>query len=368
MLRVGFVVNPVAGMGGAVGLKGTDGDAVLQEAISRGARMQALDRAVQALRGVTAAAASDILFLTCKGQMGEKAFAVLAMPCDVVCGCGDITSASDTRAAVREFVSRQVDIVVFVGGDGTARDVLAEAGSETPIIGIPSGVKMHSAVFANTPGEFADLLTEFGRSRALREAEVLDVDEASFREGQVRAQLFGIALTPDSPGHVQAGKQSYASGTASEEADEIGQYLADSMEPGVLYIIGPGGTTARIAEAIGQPKTLLGVDVYKDRVRVLADASESDLLDMLAEDRKSSIVVSPIGAQGFFLGRGNQQISPSVLRIVGRDRVLVVSTPTKLRGTPVLRVDTGDPSLDVEFRGSMKVITGYKRRRMVEVA
>lgn len=368
MLRVGFVINPVAGMGGTVGLKGTDGTVVLEEAVRRGARMQAGEKAAQALRGISASVASETLFLTCKGRMGEDAFAALGMACDVVCACGEDTSASDTRAAVREFLSRQADMVAFVGGDGTARDVLAEAGSEVPIIGIPSGVKMHSAVFANTPGEFAEILEEFGRSRAVKEAEVLDVDEDSFRKNEVRARLFGVALTPDCSGHVQAGKQSYASGGASDEADEIGHYLTESMEPGDTYVIGPGSTTARIAKAMGQPKTLLGVDAYRGRVLVLADASESDLIRLLGESQGGWVVVSPIGAQGFFLGRGNQQISPSVLRIVGRDHVLVVSTPTKLQGTPVLRVDTGDPALDAEFRGGIKVITGYKRRRMVKVA
>lgn len=368
MLRVGFVVNPVAGMGGPVGLKGTDGADVLEEAIRRGARMQALDRAVSALRGVPREAAADMLFLTCVGRMGEDAFATLSMACDVVCGHRGDTAASDTRAAVREFKSRQVDIIVFVGGDGTARDVLSEAGTDVPIVGVPSGVKMHSAVFVNTPEEFPGLLVEFGRSRAVKQAEVLDIDEDLFREGEVRARLFGVAITPDDSGHMQSGKQSYASGTASDEANEIGQYMAECMETGAAYVLGPGSTTAEIAKALGQPKTLLGVDVYLDRARVLADASESDLLGFLNGRSDSWIVVSPIGSQGFFFGRGNQQISPAVLRMVGHDRVIVVATPTKLKGTPTLKVDTGNTSLDEGFRGSVKVVTGYRRRRMVRVA
>ncbi len=279
MLRVGFVVNPVAGMGGAVGLKGTDGEDILREAKRRGARAQASERADAALRSISLTKA-DLLFLTCKGEMGEDSIAALGIPCDVVCGHGEVTTPQDTREAARAFVSREVDIIVFVGGDGTARDILSEAGTDVPIVGVPSGVKMHSAVFVNTPSEFGGLLRAFQRSKAVKEAEVLDIDEGSFREGVVRAKLFGIALTPDSSEHIQAG----------------------------------------------------------------------------------------IGAQGFFFGRGNQQISAKVIRAAGADNVVVVSTPSKLCGTPVLRIDTGDRALDEEFRGNLKVVTGYKRKRLVKVA
>jgi predicted polyphosphate/ATP-dependent NAD kinase len=366
MLKVGFVVNPVAGMGGAVGLKGTDGEEVLREAVRRGARRPAADRAAEAVR--SAGKVGGLRFLTCSGEMGEDAFMAEGVPCEVVCRHADVTSARDTRGAVRAFMAKGADLVVFVGGDGTARDVVAEARDAVPILGVPSGVKMHSAVFLNTPSELGDLLSSFSLTRAVREAEVLDVDEESFRDGAVRAKVFGVALTPDSSEHVQSGKQSYASGTAEDEADEIGQYMADSMEPGVTYIIGPGSTTARIARAMGQLKSLLGVDVYRDRARVLADASEADLLKELETRKDARIVVSPIGAQGFFFGRGNQQISPEVVRRVGVCNIVVVSTPSKLRGTPVLRVDTGDPALDADLRGNLKVVTGYKRKRLLKVA
>lgn len=326
MLRIGFVVNPVAGMGGAVGLKGTDGEETLREAVRRGARPLARERAETALRSVSGAGI-DVMFLTCKGGMGEDSLTVLGVPCDVVSGHGDTTSAEDTRAAVRDFVSRGVDLVVFVGGDGTARDVLQEAGTSVPIVGVPSGVKMHSAVFVNTPEELGELLSAFERSRAVKEAEALDVDEDSFRGGTVMSRLYGVALTPDCSEHVQAGKQSYSSGSASDEAGEIGQYISDSMEPGVTYVIGPGGTTAKVAESMGQPKTLLGVDIYRDRVVVREDASEAQILEDLTAHGDARIVVSPIGAQGFFFGRGNQQISPEVIRAAGVRNVVVVATP-----------------------------------------
>lgn len=367
MLKVGFVVNPVAGMGGAVGLKGTDGEDVLQEALRRGARRISVDRAAEALRSV-AGTGAEVIFLTCGGGMGEDAFEASGVPCEVVCGHAEATSAADTREAVRAFVAGGADLIVFVGGDGTARDVLTEDGERVPILGVPSGVKMHSAVFLTRPSELGQLLTSFSESRAVKEAEVMDIDEDSFRAGSVRAKLFGVALTPDDSQHVQSGKQSYASGTADDEAEEIGQYISDTMEPGVTYILGPGSTTAKIAKAMGQPKSLLGVDVYRDRERVRADVTEADLLNELSAHAEVKIIVSPIGAQGFFLGRGNQQISPEVVRRAGKDNMVVVSTPSKLRGTPVLRVDTGDPALDAELRGSVKVVTGYRRKRLLKVA
>lgn len=367
MLTVGFVVNPVAGMGGPVGLKGTDGEEVLGEALRRGARRMSAERAAEALRSVPGKV-SEVRFLTCGGEMGEDAFKAAGVGYEVVCGHTEVTSARDTREAVRTFVSKGADLVVFVGGDGTARDVLAEAGADTPLLGVPSGVKMHSAVFLNTPSELGELLGTFSRSKAVREAEVMDVDEDSFRGGEVRTKLFGVALTPDVAEHVQSGKESYSSGTADDEADEIGQYIADCMEPGVTYIVGPGSTTARIARSMGQLKSLLGVDVYRDRGRVRADATEADLLRELEEHGDARIVVSPIGAQGFFLGRGNQQMSPRVVRKVGSANIVVVASPSKLRGTPVLRVDTGDPALDAELRGTVKVVTGYRRKRLLKVA
>jgi len=364
MLRVGFVVNPVAGMGGAVGLKGTDGEGVLKEAVSRGAKRQAHGRALSALSSVHI----PVTFLTCSGEMGEEVFREASLGCEVVCHSQGTTSAHDTRAGVREFLKGGVDLVVFVGGDGTARDVLSEAADRVPIVGVPSGVKMHSAVFVNTPRDLGDILRAFERSKNLKEAEVLDIDEDSFREGVVSARLYGVALTPDASEHMQAGKQSYSSGTASEEADEIGLYISETMQPGVTYVVGPGSTTARVAKALGQPKTLLGVDVYRDRVRVLEDATETDLVRELKEHGDARIIVSPIGAQGFFFGRGNQQISPKVVRAVARGNIIVMATPSKLASTPVLRVDTGDQGLDGELRGDMRVVTGYKRRRLVKVA
>ena len=364
-MKIGFVVNPIAGMGGSVALKGTDGEAILAEAESRGAARTSPLRAARAMSGLVSR--SDIEVLTCSGDMGVDELEDAGLPSSVIYQASAPTRGEDTTKAARAFVNAGAAILVFAGGDGTARDVLAAIDQRVPMIGIPAGVKMHSAVFVNAPEDLPLLLSEFMRSGATKDAEVMDIDEEGFRAGVLRARLFGYAKVPDDSVHLQAGKEEYHSGGADEEAVEIGQYVADEMEDGVAYILGPGTTTARVADAMGQEKTLLGVDVYIDKKRVLRDATEEDLMDFLRTGKSARIVVTPIGAQGFFLGRGNQQLSARVIRAVGARNVLVLAGPTKLKGTPVLHADTGDPELDVSFKGRIKVISGYKRRRLVSV-
>jgi predicted polyphosphate/ATP-dependent NAD kinase len=257
--------------------------------------------------------------------------------------------------------------VLFAGGDGTARDVLEVVGTGIPIVGIPAGVKMHSAVFATTPDSLGDLVESFARTGLTKDAEVMDVDEESFRKGVLRAMLYGYARVPDDAVNLQSGKAVYHSGSADEEASEIGQYMAETMAPGTAYVLGPGSTTAAITKHLGLEKTLMGVDVVRDRRVALKDAAESQLLDLLGRGARTIVVVTPIGSQGFIFGRGNQQISSKVLRMAGPAKVCVIATPTKLRHTPVLRVDTGDSDLDASFRGRIKVVTGYKRRKLVRI-
>jgi len=362
----GFVVNPIAGMGGAVGLKGTDGQEVLANAVAKGATRSAPDRAIAALRGMASRRLS-LEFVTCAGEMGKDELDAAGVDSLVVHSPSGRTTRQDTVDGVRAFVDRGAELVIFVGGDGTARDVLEAVDQRVPIVGVPAGVKMHSAVFVNTPEELADVAQSFLRSRRTRDAEVMDVDETAFRAGVASAKLFGFARVPDDPAGMQSSKTAYHSGTADDEAAEIGQYVFDSMRDGVTYVIGPGSTTAAIAKAAGTEKTLLGVDVFRDRKLVWKDADEATLLELLSGANEAEIIVTPIGSQGFFLGRGNQQISARVLEAVGLDRITVVATPTKLKGTPVLRIDTGDNSLDGRLRGRRRVVTGYKRKRLVTV-
>lgn len=358
-------MNPIAGMGGSVGLKGTDGDA-LREAVEKGASRVSPERATRALARLGSKRERPE-FITCSGDMGKSELDSAGIDSEVVLETGNVTTSKDTMRAVREFLSRGVDLILFAGGDGTARDILEVVGQKVPIVGIPTGVKMQSAVFAFTPDDIADLVMTYEDRRSAKDADVMDVDEESLRAGRLRARLFGVARVPDDAAHLQSSKAVYHSGSAEDEMVELGQYIADTMEKGVAYILGPGSTTEAVAKHLGLTKTLLGVDVILDLKVIARDASERDLLELLAAHKAAKILVSPIGSQGFFFGRGNQQLSPRVIRAVGKDNVIVISTPSKLRGTPVLRSDLGDSELDSEFKGKIKVVTGYKRRKLVTV-
>ncbi|MGA0121568.1 MAG: ATP-NAD kinase family protein, partial [Gaiellales bacterium] len=143
---IGLVVNPVAGLGGAVGLKGTDG--LVEEALARGAVPRASDRAAAAI----AALPADVPVATAAGAMGEDALQRAGRtPALLVPGGALTTTADDTRQAVRALADAGVELLLFAGGDGTARDVCAAVGDATPALGIPAGVKIQSAAFAESP-------------------------------------------------------------------------------------------------------------------------------------------------------------------------------------------------------------------------
>ncbi|MDK2990350.1 MAG: hypothetical protein PWR16_1879 [Methanoculleus sp.] len=362
-LTVGCLLNPVAGMGGAVGLKGTDGQAA--EAIRRGAVPHACDRAVQALSLLKN---DGISWCTCAVPMGENVlamagidrFAVLYRPCNP-------TAAADTKAACRAFLDAGVDLIVFCGGDGTARDVFDAVGRSIPVLGIPAGVKMYSAVFAVNPPAAADLIRRAGEVPC-RDSEVMDVDEEAYRSGRLAARLYGYARVPYIAERTQGGKQVFEQQDEERAKDEIAAFIGEIMLPDTLYIVGAGSTTARILERLGLAPTLLGVDAVWNGEVVARDADEKTLLALLDKYPRAKIVISPIGAQGFVLGRGNQQISPAVLRKAGLRNLIVVATPGKLAATPLLYVDSGDPVLDREVGDSLQVISGYRiaqRKRVV---
>lgn len=364
-MLVGLAINPIAGMGGPVGLKGTDGIGTLREARRRGATECAGQRTLEALEGVELA---DIKFLTAGGTMGEDVLAKLRADYRVVHTAGEPTGPDDTKLACRRMFENGADVIVFTGGDGTARDVMDAVDQLVPVIGIPSGVKMHSGVFANDPASAGRLLMEFSKGGLpVRPAEVMDIDEEAFREGRLSASLYGYLSTPYKPGLVQASKGVYTGEGIESEKEEIGLFLADTVKEGICYILGPGTTVAAVATAMEVEKTLLGVDLVSNGRTVLKDASAAELLSYLDRCREARIIVTPIGAQGFIFGRGNQQISAEVIRKVGRENILIIATPTKLSATKVLRVDTGDRTLDEELRGHLRVLYSFGRYRMVRV-
>ncbi len=358
--RVGVLVNPIAGLGGRVGLKGTDGPEVVARALALGARPMAAARMAEALAGLRERA-PDVEVVAAAGAMGEDAARAAGLVPDIVpIGAAEATSAEDTVAAARALAERGIALLLFAGGDGTARDILRALADAVPVIGVPAGVKMHSGVFAASPRAAADLAAAFLDGRAaLADLEVMDLDENAYRAGRVSARLFGTLRGPYRRDLAQgvklggvAGDYASLAGAAAEVAARIG--------PTTLGILGPGTTMRAVAHALGVAKTLLGVDLVLGGELVNADASEADILAALDGTSGATIVVAPIGGQGHILGRGNQQISPAVVRRVGLANLVVVATPAKLASLhdQTLRVDTGDAALDRDLAGFRRVVTG----------
>jgi predicted polyphosphate/ATP-dependent NAD kinase len=378
MAVIGFLMNPIAGMGGRVGLKGTD--EMVAEARRRGAEPCARLRALSMLHALRdqlqrQPGTSRIDWLTCAGEMGadvleETGFVpaqVLAVP-----QAGLASSAHDTKAAAAEFLAAGTALIVFCGGDGTARDIAAVVGQRVPMLGIPSGVKMYSGVFGVSPQRTADIVLRFLRGElTLAEAEILDLDEEKYRAGEWVVRLFQTVLTPFEPTYTQLSKQFVFEVSDAHAKAEIATYLAEMIgkDREALFILGPGSTLVAVAAAVGVRKTLLGIDAVADGRLAGEDVSEQDILALLARHSRCKLVLSPIGAQGFVLGRGNLQLSPMVLRDIGISNMIVAATPAKLARTPVLRFDTGDRGLDTEIAGLgyLSVIVGYRRHRLVKV-
>jgi NAD+ kinase len=354
MRTVGVVVNPIAGMGGRVGLKGTDGK--VEEARERGAEPRAPDRAQAALDAMFDAD-PGVEVLAYGDPMGASlARAAGFEPTVVGEPGGGETTAADTRAAVRALVAEGVDLLLFVGGDGTAVDVaetLAGLDDDTPILGVPAGVKVYSAVFGVSPAAAGRVAATFEETER---AEVNDIDEDDYRDGEVHTELRAVVRVPVAEER-QASKQLGGGSVEGLAAD-----VAEGVEPGVTYVLGPGSTLGAIKERLGFEGSPLGVDVFRDGEVIVRDGAAAEIEAALGED--NVVVVSPIGGQGFVFGRGNQQISPAVIRA---SDLSVVASRAKLDGIGVLRVDTGDPSLDESLRGWHRVRVGRFETQLVEI-
>jgi predicted polyphosphate/ATP-dependent NAD kinase len=281
-------------------------------------------------------------------------------------------SAEDTKQAARSFVRSGVDLVLFCGGDGTARDICDVTGQGTPVLGIPSGVKMYSGVFGVTPTRTAEIVVRFLKGEiGLADVEVLDLDEDRYRRDEWAVRLYMSARAPFEPTYVQVAKMLFSERDDDAAKQEISAQLSEDIEADTktLFLLGPGGTVQSVAQALGLDKTLLGVDAVAGGRLVGKDLNERQLFGLLQRYPRRKLVLSPIGAQGFVLGRGNQQLSPAAIRSIGTDNLLVIATPAKLAQTPVLRFDTGDSGLDREMisRKFLPVIVGYRRTRLVKV-
>jgi predicted polyphosphate/ATP-dependent NAD kinase len=375
-MKIGFVVNPFAGIGGAVALKGSDGKDIVAQALSRGAKPQAETRAKIAMQQISAA--NNFTIFTAAGSMGENVLHTLNLPYEVLCKvdektADEQTTAEDTKNIIRLFVEKAVDLIVFAGGDGTARDVLdvlsSEFNSSIPVIGIPAGVKIHSAVYAVTPLSAGELinLTLSGQPMSLHDAQVMDLDEQAFREGKVNAKCYGYLPVPVDDTRMQLIKQG---GLNHHEIalQEIAADIIESMEPDVFYLVGSGSTTAEIMNQLMLENTLLGIDIVYNQQLIASDVDEKTIIQTI-ENHPAKIIVTVIGGQGHVFGRGNQQISAKVIEQVGQENIIIVASNEKLRSLnnrPMI-ADTGDTDLDKQLTGLYPVISGYQQKTLYKL-
>ncbi|AOS97551.1 ATP-NAD kinase [Microbulbifer aggregans] len=362
--KLGLIINPWAGIGGPAGLKGSDGVETVRRALESGIEPRAQQRASVALEALRDF--QDRVEVLCfGGNMGEDVARAAGFAVTVVGEAeSNPSTPADTERAASVIRAAGADLIVFVGGDGTARNMVNALGPEFPVLGIPAGVKMHSACFAISPGAAGEVLRRLlaGELVDLREHEVRDIDEKSFREGRVSTRYYGELLVPEEGHFVQAVKNA---GREVEElaVADIAAEVVEDIEPETLYVVGPGSTTLAVLNELGCDGTLLGVDLLQDGELIASDVSARDIEAALAQhEGPAKIILTAIGGQGHLIGRGNQQFSPAVLRAVGRENLIVVATKTKiteLGGRPLL-VDSGDADLDREWSGFIPVITGYR--------
>jgi predicted polyphosphate/ATP-dependent NAD kinase len=375
---VGLLVNPIAGMGGGGGLEGTDG--VVEEAIKMGATPIAPGRALEFLIALESILSmkknrDEMHIITCPGKMGEDIVQEAGMKHEIIdIEIENSTDATDTRECVLALYEKGVRLLVFVGGDGTARDILDSATDyeleDMQVLGVPSGVKMYSGIFVVHPADAAEVIRlVFEGTAQPTEFEVMDADEEAIRKDQFIIRLYGYLNGPSVPARFQGAKQASPETTDEQEAQEaIAKYVTEQMSESGSYILGPGTTVKTVTDILGVKKTTLGVDVYQEG-KVTNDVNESAILELVKDFSKAWIIVSPIGHQGMLFGRGNQQISPGIIKRVGKDNIIVISTPSKLKGIAgeVLRVDTGDSQVDDILRGYIRVVTDYNEMRLIQI-
>jgi len=363
--RLGLVVNPLAGVGGPAAQKGSDHQGIQAQARRGELSLTAPARALQFLQRLVVPEECALTLVTVPGPMGGDLLQGLPLHAEIAdYRPATHTTAADTQESVHALLAQRLDLLVFVGGDGTARDVCRVVGPSQPVLGVPAGVKMHSGVYAISPAMAAELVSQLmaGALVNLGLREVRDIDEDAFRLGQVKSRYFGEMLVPEEGHFVQQVKQG---GLEVEELVllDIAQHLDREMTSDTLVIAGPGSTTLGVLRNWGLEGTLLGVDLILGGQLVGRDLDAVTLERNLSEHTGPVLlVITAIGGQGHVTGRGNQQLTPWVLRRVGRDRLRIIATKTKLKtlaGRP-LAMDSGDPALDKEWSGYIPVITGYE--------
>ncbi len=366
MTRIlGLIVNPVAGMGGSVGLKGTDGN-TYKKALELGAKPVTPRRTEDVLSRIKYR--NKIKLLTAPGKMGEEIVRKFDIPFRVIGTINKQTSAKDTKRIAGEMLTKGAELLIFIGGDGTARDIYDAVDSKVPVVAVPSGVKIFSSVFAVSARAAVEMVDTFIEGTDLTEEEVLDINEEAFRENRLAPKLYGYLVVPNVRRFLQPSKEaSNVNESSIENKKEIATYIVKEMDMGTLYLLGPGTTLKAIAEGMKVPKTLLGVDAVFDRKLVGKDLNEKDILNLFKQHKKRKIIVTPIGGSGFIFGRGSKQFTPEVIKQVGLKNIIVVGTKIKINRLECLRVDTGDFEIDRLFCEHMEVTVGYNEGMAVEV-
>ena len=391
-MKIGLIINPIAGIGGKVGLRGSDGPEIVAKAQALGAVPESNAKTVLALQALAQNTDQTEIY-TCAGAMGELACKKAGLKCKVVAGkqakakenmsaaktattktaaktatgladtAGLTTTPADTTAAAQALCQAGVELLLFAGGDGTARNILDAVGEKVTVLGIPAGCKIHSGVYALNPRDAGELAAKVasGSVAATKEAEVMDIDEDLFRKNIVQARLYGYLRIPDDAQLTQCSKSAGNAGEA-EEVDAIAEYVAESMEPDVLYIVGTGSTTAAVMKELGLPFTLLGVDLVYNKKLVAADCTEQQILAALGKYPRVKLLVTVIGGQGYVFGRGNQQLSAAVLKKIGKENIIIIAAKSKVMALPARRlyVDTGDAEVNKLLSGYVRIIVGYK--------
>ena len=366
VMRLAIVVNPDAGLGGKLGFKGSDGRAA--EARAAGAQDRAGPRMRICLEKLAELAREPIEILAWDGRMGGD-----WIP-------GEYTSTGKTpkttdATSTSEFIkAHSPDLFLYAGGDGTTRDIVEALGErEIPLVGVPGGVKMHSGCFATTPKAAAEVVWSFFTGDLMvARTEVMDLDEEVYRKGEWKVRMYGEAFTPASPRWMQGAKEQVQRESEEETLEAMSSHVANLVEenPDLMLVWGSGGTLRQMCKQNGHESTLLGIDI-QHAGKIYNDLNESGLLEIINQHQgEIKLLLSPMGGQGFLIGRGNLQLSPDVLRAIGTDNILGIATPAKLLGLNELRIDTGDEDLDAEIRGKkyLKVLQGYRTTRVIRVA
>lgn len=395
-MRIGLVVNPDAGLGGRLGFKGSDGRAA--EARAAGAEDRAGPRMAQSLTSLSTIMggslnriAATVTLVGWEGRMGGTwaPEPTEHLTFESIGTTPETTSDTDTFALVKHLVQSGVEGIVYAGGDGTTRDIvkaletIGSAAQEIPLIGVPGGVKMHSGCFATTPKAAAEVVLAFvlGDLRCAI-TEVMDLDEDVYQQGVWKVRMYGEAWTPSSPRFMQGAKEQVERSSEVDTIEGLANHVQTLLhdQPDLMIVWGSGGTLRRIGEHVHLELTLLGIDVQGPSIEgkreFHADLNEQQLIKVLdqhvdgnGEQRPRILLLSPMGGQGFLIGRGNLQLSPDVLRIIGFESILGVATPAKLIGLNAVRIDTGEPSLDVEFQAKrfIKILQGFRTTRLIRI-